>query len=119
MKSRLTPFASCIMPTANRRRFVPFAFQQFLNQDYNPKELVIVDDGDDPIEDLVPRDAAFTYLRIQPGLSLGAKRNLACRMASGDVILHWDDDDWYAPSRITRQVSSLESRGLDLCGIGR
>ena len=38
------PLVSCIMPTADRRRFVPRAVHQFLAQDYPNKELVILDD---------------------------------------------------------------------------
>jgi hypothetical protein len=35
------PPVSCIMPTANRRAFVPRAVVYFLRQDYPNKELVI------------------------------------------------------------------------------
>jgi|SRR5271165_6786020 len=45
--------ASCIMPTANRRRFVPQAIRYFLAQDYPSKEPIIVDDGDEAVGDLV------------------------------------------------------------------
>lgn len=41
------------MPTANRRRFVPAAIRMFLAQDYEDKELLIVDDGSDTVSDLV------------------------------------------------------------------
>jgi glycosyltransferase involved in cell wall biosynthesis len=43
MKQRLV---SCIMPTFNRRAFVPQAIRYFLRQDFEHKELIIVDDGD-------------------------------------------------------------------------
>jgi hypothetical protein len=43
------PLVSCIMPTANRRRFVPEAIRLFLAQDYLEKELVILDDGEDSV----------------------------------------------------------------------
>ena len=113
------PIASCIMPTANRRAFVPQAIALFLDQDYPDKELVILDDGTDAIGDLVPAEPAIRYIRTAPGLSLGAKRNAACEAARGDVILHWDDDDWYAPGRIRRQVDALQAGGADIAGIRR
>jgi glycosyltransferase involved in cell wall biosynthesis len=47
------PLASCIMPTYNRRHFVPQAIKYFLRQDYPHKELIILDDGTDKIRDLV------------------------------------------------------------------
>lgn len=114
-----TPLASCIMPTANRRRFVPAAIAQFLAQDYPNAELVILDDGDEPVGDLIPSHPALRYLRTPRHRNLGAKRNAACEAARGDIILHWDDDDWYAPHRIRVQVEALTASGADMCGIDR
>ena len=54
MKQHL-PLVSCIMPTADRRRFVPQAIRNFLAQDYAERELVILDDGADSIADLGTR----------------------------------------------------------------
>jgi len=113
------PFVSCIMPTANRRRFVPGAIAQFLAQDYPAAELVILDDGDDSVHDLVPSHPALRYLRMPRHRTLGLKRNAACEAAHGDIILHWDDDDWYAPHRIRTQVEALCASSTDLCGIDR
>lgn len=113
------PLASCIMPTANRRRFIPGAIAMFLAQDYPAKELIILDDGADPVADLIPPHPALRYLRTSPHPSLGAKRNAACAAARGEVILHWDDDDWYAPHRIRVQLEALLASGAEICGIDR
>jgi len=110
---------SCIMPTANRRRFVPGAVRMFLMQDYLDKELIILDDGEDSIADLIPDHPQLRYRRLDAGLPLGAKRNLACDMAQGEIIAHWDDDDWYAPSRLSRQLENLSASGADVCGLDR
>jgi len=53
-KPAIRPVVSCIMPTYNRRKFVPQAIRYFLRQSYEPKELLIIDDGSDPVNDLVP-----------------------------------------------------------------
>jgi hypothetical protein len=50
---------------------------------------------------------------------LGAKRNLACKLAQGTIIAHWDDDDWIAPHRLRYQVDALKQEKADLCGAGR
>jgi glycosyltransferase involved in cell wall biosynthesis len=113
------PLVSCIMPTANRRRFVPDAIERFLEQDYRGAELVIMDDGEDPVEDLVPTHKAVRYLRTPRHRSLGLKRNAACEAARGEIILHWDDDDWYASDRIRIQVEGLIASNAELCGIDR
>jgi O-antigen biosynthesis protein len=109
--------ASCIMPSANRRGFVPWALRMFLAQDYGNKELLIIDDGDDAVSDLIPAHPQIRYLRAEPGRTLGAKRNLGCECARGEIILHWDDDDWYAPWRIGYQLERLQVGDFDLCGI--
>lgn len=51
----MSNFISCLMPTYNRRAFVPQAVDYFLRQDYPSRELIVVDDGTDPVEDLIPR----------------------------------------------------------------
>jgi hypothetical protein len=110
---------TCIMPTADRRRFVPAAIRLFLEQDYEDKELVIVDDGSDRIEDIVPKHPQIRYIALPRRLRLGTKRNIACEAASGEVIVHWDDDDWHAPWRLRYQVDALEAGEFDMCGLDR
>jgi len=107
---------SCIMPTHNRRTFIPAALQCFLAQDYPERELIVVDDGDDPIDDLLPSDPRIRYFRLPERLTIGGKRNFACEQARGAIIAHWDDDDWYPASRLRTQVDALRERGADLCG---
>jgi glycosyltransferase involved in cell wall biosynthesis len=107
------------MPTYNRREFVPHAIRYFLRQDYEPKELIIIDDGTDAIKDLVPEDSRIRCLRLDKKHTIGAKRNLACKEAAGDIIMHWDDDDWMAPHRISYQVEQLLQTQSDVCGLDR
>jgi glycosyltransferase involved in cell wall biosynthesis len=105
------------MPTMDRRAFVPRAIEYFRRQDYPAKELVILDDGRDPVGDLVPTgDPAIVYQRLDHRVVLGAKRNLACQIARGTIIAHWDDDDWQARHRLSTQVIRLVEGGHDLCG---
>jgi glycosyltransferase involved in cell wall biosynthesis/GT2 family glycosyltransferase len=114
------PSISCIMPTNDRRLFVPQAIRCFLRQDHPRKELVIVDDGADRVSDLVPPACGIRYLRLDRRLSLGEKRNVAVRESSGAVIAHWDDDDWYHPSYLSRLSARLQDAHdpRALCGLG-
>jgi glycosyltransferase involved in cell wall biosynthesis len=110
---------SCIMPTYNRRPFVGQAIAYFLRQDYPCRELLIIDDGSDPVQDLIPDDPRLRYVRLARRQTIGAKRNLACQEAYGEVIVHWDDDDWMAPWRLSYQVDSLRAARADICGLDR
>jgi len=115
----LQPLVSCIMPTYNRREFVSHAIRYFLRQDYANKELIIVDDGNDSIEDLLPAGRHIYYLHLDQKKTIGAKRNIACQEANGQIIVHWDDDDWMAPWRISYQVKHLLEEQADICGLNR
>jgi ADP-heptose:LPS heptosyltransferase/2-polyprenyl-3-methyl-5-hydroxy-6-metoxy-1,4-benzoquinol methylase len=115
----IQPLASCITPTANRRRFLPQAIECFLEQDYSNKELIIVDDGEDAVGDLVPRDERIRYIRLSCKTVLGEKRNQAAAEARGELIVHWDDDDWSAPWRLRYQVEELLGSSADICGLDR
>lgn len=117
IEDKMLPLVSCIMPTYNRREFVPHAIRYFLRQDYEPKELIILDDGTDAIEDLVPEDSRIRCLRLDKKQTVGAKRNIACKEAKGKIIAHWDDDDWSAPFRLNYQVEYLLNQQADVCGL--
>src|SRR5262249_28054831 len=97
------PLVSCIMPTYNRRPFVPRAITSSLRRDPPHREWVGGDDGADAVCDLAPAAPQVRYVRLPRRLSLGAKRNECVRQAGGDIIVHWDDDDWHAPHRLSYQ----------------
>ena len=107
------------MPTANRPRFVPQAIRYFLAQDYPNKELIIVDDREGAVSDLLPKDERVRYIRLPHKTILGEKRNRAAEEARGEIIVHWDDDDWSAPWRLRYQVEKLLASGADICGLDR
>ena len=114
------PLVSCLMLTRERRRFAAAAVACFERQDYPARELVVLDDGDEPVVDLLPPDPRIRYVRLdRPARSLGAKRNAACEIARGQILVHWDDDDWHAPWRLSHQVEGLLSRGYELSGLTR
>ncbi|HTC78136.1 MAG TPA: glycosyltransferase, partial [Terriglobales bacterium] len=117
--SNTAPLVSCIMPTFNRRQFVPQAIRCFFRQSYPNLELLVIDDGTDGIGDCVPQSERVRYLRLAQKLTIGAKRNFACEQAAGEFIVHWDDDDWYPPDRVTRQIEPLLNSRLAISGSSR
>lgn len=113
------PMVSCIMPTAGRRKFVPGAIHNFLKQDYPRRELIVVDDGEEPVADLIPIADNIRYIRLNQKFSVGNKRNMACEAATGEIIVHWDDDDWMAPQWVRSQVDTLLATQADVCGLNQ
>jgi glycosyltransferase involved in cell wall biosynthesis len=110
------PLVSCIMPTCNRRFFIPRSLGCFFSQDYPNLELIVVDDGSDPISDLLPMDPRIRYYRLREKLTVGAKRNYANEQARGRFIAHWDDDDWYCSTRVRRQITPLLESKAQISG---
>lgn len=104
------------MPTANRPGFVAQAIRYLARQTHPDRELIILDDGEDSAEVACADAPQVRYVRLPPGRSLGAKRNLGCSLARGDVIAHWDDDDWIGPHRLARQWEALWRDGAAVVG---
>ena len=104
------PFVSLCTPTFNRRPFIPYMIKCFEHQTY-PKdkiEWIIIDDGTDPIEDLVKDIPQVKYFYYEEKMLLGKKRNLMHSKCSGDIIVYMDDDDYYPPERISHAVTMLQ-----------
>lgn len=112
------PLVSAIMPTRARPQFAREAVDYFLAQTWPNKELVIIDDQDAPScqYGAPSADLSIRYKSLRVKQSVGAKRNIACSRARGEIIVHWDDDDFSAPGRMADQVERLLSSGLDLTG---
>jgi glycosyltransferase involved in cell wall biosynthesis len=107
------------MPTYDRPEFVSRAVDYFLLQDYAPCELIVLDDGTQPVEHLIPSDPRVRYVRMQGRASTGSKRNLGCQLADGELILNWDDDDWYGRHRISHQLAPLLAGTADASAMVR
>lgn len=113
------PFVSCLCPTADRRHILRRAIECFRWQSYasNHRELVILDDGEDRVEDVVTTFgsglSSIRYVSEGAKELLGHKRNRLVELARGDILLLWDDDDWHGPDRVLAQVNALQE--ADLC----
>jgi glycosyltransferase involved in cell wall biosynthesis len=71
-------------------------------------EWIIIDDGTDPILDLVLDIKQVKYTFYKEKMLLGRKRNLMHNKCSGDIIIYMDDDDYYPPERISHAVKTLQ-----------
>lgn len=112
-----SPRVSCILPTADRLAFALEAIRCFDRQDFPSRELVVVDDGEDSrLASSVQGRTDVQYLRLDRRYNLGEKRNLACQAARGEIIVHWDDDDWSSPARVGALVAELDREPGDIVG---
>lgn len=109
---------SCLMPTWARHHLLARAVAGFLRQEVPAVELVIVSEDGCPAS-LLRASGQVRHVACRPGLPLGAKRNLACAAARGSILVHWDDDDLYAPDRLLRQLRALAATRSQLTGSSR
>lgn len=90
------PLVSIICPTTHdRAHFNGRILEMFRQQDYPNKEIL------------------FSYADG----NVGHKRNLLCAAASGEIIVHFDSDDWYASNWVTEAVTSLLNSEADIVGL--
>lgn len=95
--------------TRNRREWLKNAIRSYLGQTYpaSQRELLIVADGED-VRDLLSGAATVRLIHLAEQTTVGQKRNFACSHARGEVIAHWDDDDWSEPGRLADQIERLD-----------
>ena len=111
------PFVSVCTPTFNRRPFIPAMLACFNNQDYpqDRMEWIIIDDGTDPVEDLVASHPRVKYFKYDTKMTLGKKRNLLHEKSRGEILVYMDDDDYYPPQRVSHAVHMLVTHPDALC----
>ena len=111
------PKVTICTPTYNRRECFKNLIKCYHRQSY-PKELiewVIIDDGDDKIEDLVQDIPEVKYLSLTEKTPIGKKRNIGNDNATGEIIVNLDDDDYYPPKRVEHAVKTLLKNPQALC----
>ena len=108
------PLISLVMVTYNRATYVPMAVRCFYQQTYPHLELIIVDDGTEPL--ILPADNRIRYMHLGGRMPTGGKRNLGAEKAKGTIIANWDDDDWSHPHRIEDEVQRLKASGKGVTG---
>jgi glycosyltransferase involved in cell wall biosynthesis len=100
------PFVSCVMPTCDRRRFIPQALRCFANRTYRNAELIVVDDSEQSVRSLCEGVEGVRYLRVRIASS-GLKLNIGIEAARGDILHKIDDDDYYGPRFLQSSVEHL------------
>jgi|SRR6185437_954288 len=104
------PFVTCLCPTYQRPRLLDKSIQMFLSQDYpaDRRELLIFDDSDSAA--WLDRDSTLVrYYWFQNRFkSMPEKYNEMLKLALGDVLVVWDDDDLYKPWHISAHVNTTK-----------
>ena len=109
---------SVITPTYNRAGFLKKALTYVRSQDYKNIEWLIIEDGQQETELFDGmNDKNISYERLNKKVSIGEKRNMLIEKARGEVIVQFDDDDYYAPNYISTMLAALATRDADLINL--
>lgn len=107
MKKKVT----IIIPVYNGSNYLKDAIESSLNQTYENKEIIVVNDGsnDDGKTAKIAKDYGdkIIYLEKENG-GVATALNLAIKKASGDYISWLSHDDMYYPNKIEREVEEIE-----------
>jgi len=122
LRSTLTSPSVSIIVTTNRPGSVKYLVENVVRQSYQNKELVLLTHGftPNPLEITRLHELGIPVVSFEaPGeWQLGRNLNHLVDMASGDVIVRMDDDDWYGTDYIRDAVNALFYSGACLVGKG-
>lgn len=107
------------MPAYNSELYIAEAIKSILNQSYQNIELIIFDDGSsDKTRRVIESFSDPRIIKILSDQNYGVvrARNEMIDKARGQYIALMDADDIADPSRLEKQLASLESGESDLCG---
>ncbi len=112
------PLVSVIVTTYNRELFIAEALESIRTQNYQPLELVVIDDGStDRTAEIVRSQFPEAIYRHHPNQGQPFSMNTGVSLASGDLITFLDSDDLWAPGTLSKRVDfMMEHPALDILG---
>lgn len=112
-----TSLVSVIIPTYKRESILR-AINSVLEQDYPNIEIIVVDDNaehldyrkkvEESLSELI-NDGKVKLIQTEKNLGGALARNEGIYASSGEFIAFLDDDDWYLPGKISKQVETLKN----------
>ena len=111
------PKISVIVPTRNRSQFLPRLLEIYKSQTWENKELLILDDSDNEdhhFKELTKTNSDVHYWHQSKRATIGEKRNALASKSKGELIAHFDDDDYYAPNYLEWMQNGLTRSQSDL-----
>ena len=111
---------SIVLPAFQAERTLEKAISSIVHQTYPNWELIIVVDA---ATDATPAiadswatiDARIRVLFSKKNRGVVRSRNLAMRLAKGDLIAFCDADDWWDKNKLERQLQFMLEKGANFC----
>ncbi|MCX6055646.1 MAG: glycosyltransferase [Chloroflexi bacterium] len=119
------PKITVLMAVYNGEKYLTLAIESILSQTYRDFEFLIIDDGStDRSADIVRSfsDPRIKYFKNPKNIGLPKSLNTGIKLAKGELIARFDQDDISLPERFQKQVDYLHEHpeiGLLSCGFQR
>jgi glycosyltransferase involved in cell wall biosynthesis len=111
----MKPLISVMIGVFNAAPYLGEAIESVLAQDYEPIELIVVDDGSTDGSGDVARGFPGVRVVRQDNGGNGAARNRAVEEAEGSFYAFLDADDRFTPGKLNLQKAALDADpGLDM-----
>ncbi len=113
---------SAVIITHNRKDLVMRAIESVLTQTYTNIECIVVDDAStDGTVELLSSSEDINYIYIPKSESRGGNhaRNVGIAASHGVYVAFLDDDDYWLPTKIEKQLALIKEKkcGVVYCGM--
>ena len=120
---------SVIIPTYKRSDYLRNVVLSVIEQDYENKEIIVVDDNDRGSEAQIATkhvvtklikdhpDANLIYISQSKNRNGSAARNTGFFRSTGNYICFLDDDDIYLPGRLSKSIKKLKNTSDYIGGV--
>jgi glycosyltransferase involved in cell wall biosynthesis len=108
----INPLVSIIIPLYNAEDYIAETIKSAINQTWQNKEIIIVDDGstDNSLAIAKGFENGFVKVFIQKNSGASAARNKGLTQAKGNYIQFLDADDLLSADKIENQVNLLQGK---------
>lgn len=105
------PLVSIIIPVYNAEEFLAATVQSAIDQTWQNKEIIIVDDGSADASLAIAKTFQNSWVKVfsQQNKGASAARNKGLQEAKGEYIQFLDADDLLSSDKIAQQMEALQS----------
>ncbi|MBZ5653560.1 MAG: glycosyltransferase family 2 protein [Acidobacteriia bacterium] len=103
------PLISVIIPVFNGEKYLAAAIESVLAQNYQPIQLIVVDDGSTDRSATVARSFAQVEYHFQDHAGVATALNKGIAESKGTFIAFLDADDLWIGGKLRRQLQAFES----------
>jgi len=105
-----SPLVSVIVPVHSGERFLASALESIFQQDYDPYEVIVVDDGSTDRSAEIVRSYRDIHYLHQSAQGVSVARNAGVSAARGEFIAFLDQDDIWTPNKLSVQMTHFLER---------